>query len=118
MKALLSGRGRVLPELERVDPTELAAREQAWIEERGHLDVEEAERAYITRGIIRRVLARTQVRQPRHYVNRVRGIVVETPQRPHNVNRERNARIAQLSATANAIVLDILDDINRNLRTE
>jgi len=106
----------VLPELERVDPTELAAREQAWIEERGHLNVEEterayieeAERAYITRGIIHRVRARTQ---PRLYVNRVRGIVGT------NVNRE-SARVAQLSTTAEAIVFDILRDINRNLHTD
>jgi len=52
----------VLPELERVDPTELIAREQAWVEERGHLNVEEAQRVYITRGIIHRVRARTQAR--------------------------------------------------------
>ena len=109
----------ILPELERVDPIELATREQAWIEERGIIDAEEANREYITRGIIHRVRRRTQPRAFRRHlrpVSRTRG-PEEPTRRPHDFNQEQDADI-QITAIADAIAQDILQAIVRDLRTD
>jgi|Transcript_8374 hypothetical protein len=100
-----------IPELERAEIHEPAA-EQAFIEERGYLDVEQAERDYIRR----RINSRTR-RHTRLSLNRARDLR-EPRHRPRDFNnRERDARLARLTATADAIVLDLLRDIVNNLTT-
>ena len=101
-----------LPELE--THAEVLSEQQEFIEERGFLDVLDVPR--LERNYIRRRINRRTQQQPRLSLRNTRARDVREPlHRPRDPDRERDARIARLSATADAIVLDILRDIDIQL---
>ena len=127
--------------IERLSDHDLAAAEQAFIEERGYLDVQEqepdinqrlileeaereytaeAERRYITNGLIRRIRNRTE-RLTRPNLRRPQTLAIENFEnniRRRSTARERESRSTRLIETADAIVIDILHETARNVYNE
>ena len=101
-----------LPELE--EHQAVAAAEQEFIEERGFLEVLDVPR--LERNYLRRRINRRTQQQPSVSIGNTRARDIREPlHRPRDPDRERDARLARLSATADAIVLDLLRDIINQL---
>ena len=95
---------------------EAAASEQDFIEARGFIDVIDVAR--LERNLLRRRINRRTQQQPRLSLANTRARDIREPlHRPRDLDRERDVRLARLTATADAIVLDLLRDIISNLST-